>query len=270
MCRSIRTLLWALGLAAAGLAPAPARSQGTAAALLPDTLFSRPDSTFTLTLTVETAGHAFNGYDAVITYDPSALTFLQASPLSLQEGASMTAACAARFHWFQAAGDSLAINHVLLCDGVSLAGPAQLYALRFRAAHAPQYTTVHVRHVQFYDGGLFVLPSTGADAWVSIGMPVDVPPEAAPARALVRVLPNPCRAAASVVIESPGGGAAGLAVCDVQGRLVRRLEAGPGAGTRRVTWDLKDARGARVAPGIYRVFLTGGGAPVGTRVVVLP
>jgi hypothetical protein len=268
--RSIRALSWVAALALAVLSAA-ARADGTAAALLPATIFVRPDSTFTMTLSVADVGHAFNGYDAVLSYDPAALTFLQASPLSAQEGSSMVAACLQRFHWFQASGDSLSISHVMLCDGVSLAGPATLYQLRFRAAHTPQYATVHVRRIQFYDQGLFVLPSSGADASIAIGVPVDVPAAPAPSRALLRVLPNPCRSASGVVIEAPAGTGFALAVCDVQGRVVRRLDAGAaGPGTVRVPWDLKDERGARVVPGIYRVFLAGGGTPVGARVVVLP
>lgn len=269
-CRSIRTPAWVLLAVLIGLAPVAARAEGVAAALLPDTLFVLPDSTVTLTLAIEVADHAFNGYDAVISYDPAALTFLQASPLSLQEGSLMKTACANRFHWFQASGDSLSVSHVLLCNGVSVTGPGTLYTLRFRASHTPQSTVVHVRHIRFYDAGLFVDPSTATDAWLAIGVPVDVPP-AGPGPARVRVAPNPCRAAAAIVVEGHRGGSVRLAVCDVQGRVVRRLESGPAAaGALRLGWDLKDERGQRVPPGVYRVLVHGGAGVSGTRVVVLP
>ena len=86
------------------------------------------------------------------------------SPLDLQEGFYMTGACGATFQRFGYGGDSLVISHALLCNDLSLTGPGQLYRLRFRASATPQMTAVRFRHVQFYDGGLYVNPTHTSDA----------------------------------------------------------------------------------------------------------
>jgi hypothetical protein len=53
---------------------------------------------------------------------------------------------------------------------------------------------------------------------------------------------------------------------DASGRMVRAL---PVTGSS-LRWDLSDARGAKVRPGLYFLRLTGaGGAPFDARVMVL-
>jgi hypothetical protein len=48
------------------------------------------------------------------------------------------------------------------------------------------------------------------------------------------------------------------------------LHQGPtAAGRRTVTWDLRDARGARVPPGIYHCELRAAGARLAWRLAVL-
>jgi len=116
---------------------------------LPDTLVVQPGDPVNLQLYVTEPGRAFNAYDTVIGFDPAALTFLQTSPLTLQEGAYMKGGCGSTFHYFLAAPDSLTISHSLLCPGDSLIGPGQLYRLHFRARDVAQGTWVHIRHIQF-------------------------------------------------------------------------------------------------------------------------
>jgi hypothetical protein len=261
----------AVAFALSCLAPPSGHAAGVTAAILPDSSFVTPGTEFTLELRVTEADGFFNGYDTVISYDPAALTFLQASPLGLQEGSYMTAACADRFHYFTSAGDSLLISHVLLCDGLSVRGPGQLYKLRFRAASSPQWTWVRIRHIQFYDAGRYVNPARPTDAAVALGVPVGVGgPGPTVAETRVTVAPNPCRAAATIVVESAAPGEQAVTICDVQGRAVRHLGQGPVTpGTRHIAWDGRDDSGARLAPGVYRVRVNGGGRTTGARVVLL-
>jgi hypothetical protein len=271
-CGSLPALGWAVGLALTCLLPLPALASGVTAAILPDTAYVSPGSEFTLELWVTEAGSAFNAYDDTLSYDPAVLTFLQASPLSLQEGDYMKVACATRFHYFTSAGDSLVISHSLMCNGVSLPGPGQLYKLRFRASTTPQWTWVRHRGIQFYNAGVFVNPAYPSDAVIAIGVPASVPGSGpAPARTRVTVAPNPCRAAATIVVETVAAGEQSVVVCDVQGRAVRHLDHGAIVpGTRRIAWDGRDDAGVRLAPGVYRVLVRSPGRTAGARVVLLP
>ena len=271
-CGALPVLGLAVTIALAGLLPLPARASGVTAAILPDSTYVSPGSEFTLELRLTAPGDSINAYDAVIQYDPAALTFLPTSPLSLQEGAYMKAACGTTTQYFTNAGDSLVVSHVLLCGGVSLAGPGQLYKLRFRASQTPQWTWVRIRHIQFYRAGLFVNPAYPSDAAVPIGAVSGVPgPGPGPAGIRVEVVPNPCRAAALFVVETAAAGEQQLVVCDVQGRTVRHLDRGTIApGTRRVAWDGRDDAGLRLAPGAYRVLVKSPGKTTGAPVVLLP
>lgn len=268
---SLPALGRAVVVALACLLPLPARAAGVTAAILPDSSYVTPGSEFTLELWVTEAGSAFNAYDTVISYDPAVLTFLQTSPLSLQEGDYMKAACADRFNYFTSAGDSLLISHGLLCADLSVTGPGQLYKLRFRASTTPQWTWVRIRHIQFYDAGKFVNPAYPSEAAVALGVPVGVSgPGPAPGRTRVTVAPNPCRAAATIVVETAAPGDQRVVVCDVQGRAVRHLDHGAiASGTRRIAWDGRDDAGVRLAPGVYRVLLQAGGKTSGARFVLL-
>jgi hypothetical protein len=156
------------------LLPAPhvSLAQGVTVALLPATQTVAPGSEFVLSLEVTRAGSPFNAFDAIIGYDPAALTLLPQTPVALQEGAYFAAACPNHFHRFQAGVDRDTITDVLLCAGKSVTGPGQIYRLRFRASNTAQST--HVRFLpglQFYNAGLFANPDSSSDAIVGIGVP---------------------------------------------------------------------------------------------------
>ena len=247
-----------------------ARAQSIDVAIDPPVVTVNPGDTVNVTLDVTKAGLAFNGYDAVIGYDPTALTFLPTSPLSLQEGAYMKNACGNTFHHFVAAGDSLSISHVILCADLALAGPGQLYKLRFRASSTAQLTHLVFRSVQFYNAGHFVNPDSTHDATVAIGVTLGTPPQAPPGRARLDVRPNPARGGTSIRVTTPTAGPQRLEVLDPMGRIVRDLDRGTFApGTRVVTWDGADQRGLRVAAGIYLVRLRAGANTTQARIAVL-
>jgi 1,4-alpha-glucan branching enzyme len=86
-----------------------------------------------------------------------------------------------------------------------------------------------------------------------------------------RVWPNPARGPLRVGFTLPRAGDAELAVFDPQGRRVATLLRGAlPAGTREVTWDGRDAAGARAAPGVYLVRLRAATGAVTRRVALLP
>jgi hypothetical protein len=255
-------------------ATAGARAQGVSAALTPATQTVAPGSEFDVDVTVTQAGAPFNGFELVVGYDPAALTFLPASPLSLQQGCLMTGACSsacgATFHLFSAAGDSLVANDGLLCDQMSLMGPGQVYRFHFQAATTPQVTALSIRHAEFYDAGLFVTPVTAAGCIVGIGVVLDAgTPPGGPGLA-IRAQPNPCRGRVQLTIAADGAAEPDLRVVDVLGRTIRRLPAGrTGAGARRVEWDGRTDSGERAPAGVYVVRLAAGARVRQTRVTLL-
>ena len=260
------TCLWSAAwmLLWAGVAGA----QGVHVAIIPATSQVAPGATFDLELRVTEAGSAFNGFDAVIGYDPAALTLIPLSPLSQQEGTLMTGACGNRFHRFTPGSNSVTIADVLLCAGVSVTGPGQIYRLRFQASNTPQVTHVTFEPgLQFYNAGLFVNPAISTDGTVNIGTSVGVDPPAGVARLALRVAPNPAPGRTSFVAEVDRAGPLRMSVTDVRGRLVRRFEdslATPGM--RTVAWDGRDTAGRRLPAGVYLVTLESGGRSVSSRV----
>ncbi|MFN8588708.1 MAG: M14 family zinc carboxypeptidase [Candidatus Eisenbacteria bacterium] len=92
--------------------------------------------------------------------------------------------------------------------------------------------------------------------------------------ALAPPSPNPARDAARFEFAVPGSGAVALEVFDVQGRLAhaQRAQLSAPAGGARFAWgwNLRDAGGQRVAPGLYLVRLRTGSHEARQRLVVLP
>ena len=245
--------------------PGTARAVGVQAALMPAQQTVSPGATFDVTIEVTAAGSQFNGWNAVVTYDPAALTFLPTSPTSLQQGCLMTGACSAACgttnHLFSMAADSVEIHDILLCDQIFLTGPGQVYKLRFRASNTAQVTNVRFRRAPtFLRAGLYVTPVSAADCVVGIGTLLGVDAERAGEAGLrLRAEPNPSPGAVLLTVEADAAGEQRLDVLDVQGRLVCRLAGGwYGRGIRQVQWDGRDASGARAPAGVYLIDLRAG------------
>ena len=80
--------------------------------------------------------------------------------------------------------------------------------------------------------------------------------------------PNPSQGTVRIAFVIPRPARVEIAVCDVAGRLVRNLIAGPlAAGPHEAAWDGKDASGQPVSPGVYQVRLKGAGMDLSTRIV---
>jgi hypothetical protein len=234
-----------------------------------------PGAGFDIEFTVVVADSLFNGFDANVAFDPAALTLVPASPVSLQEGCLMTGACSAAcgntFHYFTPAPDSMSITDVLLCAGVALQGPGQVYKLHFVASNTPQTTWVRFHRVRFYNAGLFVTGLQAQDASIVIRDPAGVPGEPGPGRIpRVSAAPNPMRGSTSIRLENSAGGDEELFVSDVTGRAVRLLQRGAfPPGTRSVTWDGRDDRGRTVPAGVYFVRFRSAGRMFHARLALL-
>jgi hypothetical protein len=245
-----------------------AGAQGVHVALAPAASQVAPGAVFDLDLEITQADSPFNGFDAVIGFDPAALTLVPLSPTSLQQGTLMTGACGSLFHRFQQASGSATVSDLLLCAGASLTGPGQIYHLRFKASDTPQITQVtFLPGLQFYNAGLYVNPAYSANAIVGIGTNLGVDPPVGAKALGLHVAPNPARGGTAFMVETARPGSQRIRVVDIRGRLVRRFEDSVvAAGTRRVSWDGRDASGRALPAGVYVVTVESGGCSVSSRV----
>ena len=262
----------AMMLAASLALASQAMAQGVTVALRPSSSTVAPGSDFYVYVEVTQAGSAFNGFDAVIGYDPAALTLIPASPISLQEGAYMKAACGSTFHRFRQGADRDTVSDVLLCNDVALSGPGQIYKLQFRASNTAQVTKVRfLPGLQFYNNGIYVDPAHSSDATIGIGTSVGVGD--APATALsvrLQASPNPARSRMTLTMEVPSAGVQELRVCDMMGRTVRHLDSGYfERGLRSVVWDGRSDTGALLPPGVYMARLRAANRFVEARLTLL-
>lgn len=268
---ALRRALCTCGLAALAAVPAGAAVN---VALQPASLNVTPGADFEISIDITQAGSEFNGYTAMVTFDPAALTFVPLSSSSLQQGCLMTgacsAACGATFHRFTPSGDSLSISNTLLCDQIFLTGPGNLYKLKFHASNTAQSTWVRFRHTSFLREGVYVTPVATVDAHIVIGTPLDAGPAPAVAAFAVRAEPNPARGPVVFALESDRAGGVQVEVHDLAGRLVRRfdMEAAAG-GVARVRWDGRTAAGERARPGVYLVTARSRGRIARARVALL-
>jgi len=226
---------------------------------------------FEVTLSLPTSGSSFNAMDFVLVYDPQSLALLPATPSKSQEGCLMTGgcstACGNSFHQFQAAGDSVFVTDVLLCNKVAVSGPGDLYRLRFRAlaGRSPQ-ATIALRRVRFSNAGLFVPEVTSSEVRILDPALLDVggvPRNAASLRAE----PNPSRGRVQWVLSGATGGLTRIEVLDAQGRVVRRLAPVWTTASARVEWDGLDDAGHSTADGVYLARITRGGVTHTSRIV---
>jgi hypothetical protein len=240
--------------------------------LTPATLSILPGADFDVSLDITSAGAPFNGFSVVLSYDPTILTLLPTSPSILQEGCLMTggcsAACGTTFHQFAASGDSIVVNDYLFCNLVSLAGPGQLYRLRFHAANNARTTQISIRRATFYNTGLLATPVNAAGTTIQVPANLAVGDGSRDGTSF-RVEPNPAFGRLQLVLEDQAGGLVQADIMDVQGRVVRRL--GPTwLGARaRLEWDGSDASGNRSPGGLYLARIQRSGRVQTSRFVLI-
>ncbi len=273
--QSSRRHRWVLGLCVLASCAAPARVHaGVRVALTPNIQNVAPGADFDVFVDVTEAGSPFNGFDVVVSFDPAALTLLPLAPSTLQQGCLMTGACSAAcgntFHRFSAAGDSIMVNNVLLCNQTVLTGPGNIYKLRFHASNTPQATQLSIRRAGFFNAGLFVNPVTKSGCMIGIGVTLGVGGPGTAPIARMRVEPNPSRGHVAFVPEGTDAGLTDLEIIDLQGRIIRHLGPVWLGSQAPLVWDGFDSRGSRVPSGVYLVKIRRGDSIQRSRVVLLP
>jgi len=88
----------------------------------------------------------------------------------------------------------------------------------------------------------------------------------AAAKGVLAILPNPVRDEVNILM-APHMEAMSLSIYDVGGRLISEID--KPAGLHSVSWDLRDAGGHRVAPGIYLAKIKGDAYSSTSKIVVL-
>jgi hypothetical protein len=146
----------------------------------------------------------------------------------------------------------------------TLVNTVQVYV----APHATPGTTLPLtfEHFLFNEGSptVAIVPgSLHVDA-----TPASASQPAAATLALALASRNPVRGVAALSCSLPAAGAARLAIHAIDGRLVRGTALAGSAGSATWSWDLRDARGTRVRPGVYLASLDAGGARRTVRIVV--
>jgi hypothetical protein len=230
------------------------------------------DEVFDYDIFVPASPDTFNAFELTIVYDPSKLTFIPRSPLSLQVGPLMSAACLNGFHLFSAAGDTIRITYSLLCAGVRVTGPGVIYRLRFRAPSTPVITDLRFVKARFANAGILLSPVVTPAGLVQVGDVSAVPdgPRSG-VSALSPVTPNPFRAGTRLTFTAGRRGRADLRVVAPDGREVRTLFDGwVEAGTSRsLTWDGRDERGTRAPAGVYFIRLSTSDGTRATKAILL-
>jgi hypothetical protein len=117
----------------------------------------------------------------------------------------------------------------------------------------------------YWSNQLSVLLNTGGQALAGVARELLRPGD-------VRVVlsPNPATSGVRIGFRLPSRSDGTVRVYDIAGRLVSKLKGGTlAAGPHDVYWDLRNARGERVASGIYLVDVHAGGSRTTVRLAVL-
>ncbi len=218
----------------------------------------QPGDSFTVELTIPVAMEPFNGYDAILGYDPTVLRLLPEVSSAVREGELMVDACPSnRWNRFTVSPDSseISITHVLLCAGVNVTGPGVVYRIRFAAKHQLAFTTLEfLEGTRFYDAGILVDSVSTSDGVVQIGQDTNAPPLMP--RITIRAVPNPFNPTTVFHFDLPRAGLTHLRIIGVNGRLVREMELGwLEARSHAIPWDGTDEEGRRLASGRYLAHL---------------
>jgi hypothetical protein len=100
--------------------------------------------------------------------------------------------------------------------------------------------------------------------YMNDGTAVTVGPKAVAASISFSAVPNPASAGRSIELRHGAGSGAAVAIFDVRGRLVRRLDRGA------ESWDGRDAAGHVVAAGRYAAVVVAGETRASAELTVLP
>jgi hypothetical protein len=231
------------------------------------------DEVFDYDIFVPASPDTFNAFEFTIVYDSTKLTLIRRSPLSLQVGPLMSAACPNGFHLFSAVNDTLRITYSLLCAGVRVTGPGVIYRLRFQAPSTSAHTDIRFVQARFANAGVPLSPVVTHDGHVQVGE-VSAVSDQMRSRfsTLSPVTPNPFRAGTRLTFTAGRRGRADLRVVAPDGREVRTLFDGwvEAGASRSLTWDGRDERGTRAPAGVYFIRLSTSDGTRATKAILLP
>lgn len=145
----MRAMAWPWGLAlwVAGALVSVAQAD-VSVSLQPDPVCAQYGATFTVDVCVDSAGSEFNGYEAVIRFDPD---YVQA--VSIAQGALMTGLCGNTWWHTHVEIDSVFISHVAMCGPLTMTGPGVLSTITFHALSQSAVTPISFDYIEFYDAG---------------------------------------------------------------------------------------------------------------------
>ena len=227
----------------------------------PPITYAAIGETITVDIWKDLPDTTFDGYETIITWNPSELQYISAAEESV-----MTKSCGSRWWYLTPGSGTLFISHVRMCPPLTLVtGPGALSSLTFKVL-AEGRIVISKNYFWFTKEGYWIKNTIWEDGLVLVGNAgVGSSTNLDPGATLVKVTPNPGAEFSISVSASPGQ----LEIYDVAGRVVRTLEgmAAPGA-PDVLTWDGKDALGRTCPPGMYFAGLKGG-APSGMCPIVL-
>ena len=267
---SATTFALALLVLACG-APPRATAQGSPinVTFIPSDTTVAAGADFWISIHVTSASMGYDGFESVINYNRSVLSFLPTSPSTSAQGCLMSGACADalgnractsnNFVVVQSGADSVYATDVLNCINNYLTAPGKIFRYHFSAINAG-VSAISVKNIRFSTSGPIVSGSSSGNATVHVTGTTAVGLSNTAKGLRISAAPNPFRGAVNLATQSELSGDQELVVHDLLGRRIRVISRGwQPAGTRQLAWDGRDELGSRVAPGLYLVTLRVGG-----------
>jgi YD repeat-containing protein len=245
-------------------------SAGACVSVSPQRSEVEPGEVFTVFIWKDSVDITFDGYEAVVTYDPAIIQYLGASEESV-----MTDPCWNRWWVVTPDSGSIFISHAMMCGGTTAQGPGALSGLTFEAL-AEGSTAVSVDYFWFTLGGLWIKDVDWHDGIVDVADLSGVAAGAAGGQSALdlKVRPNPARAFDIIVQGAPPTGGElnppSLEIYDALGRAVASPQLRTADGNRwTYSWDGTGKMGCQVAGGIYFARTAHAGVTACRRIILL-
>ena len=219
---------------------------------LPGHVMLAPGENATISFRVDDCGDLISGYQLYLSFDPTIVELVSVTEGSLYTYSGYPT-------WFISEEEGPGQWHffdTVMGSGTYVSPPGELLHLEFEALDYGD-TEIHIDSVLLADvdrqnlpvgsyehGYIFVVPPTGVE-------------EGGGTAQLGPAYPNPFVSDTAVPFFAPtDGGGAKAEICDVRGRLVRRIPVPGGALQGELLWDGRDERGEEVPSSVYFLRLT--------------
>lgn len=245
-------------------------SAGASVSVNPESTLVEPGDTFSVFIWKDSVDVTFDGYEAVVTYDPAVIGYVGATEESV-----MVDSCWNR--WWVVTPDtgSIFMSHVLMCGGISVQGPGALSALTFEAL-AEGSTVVSVDYFWFTLSGIWIKDVDWHDGIVDVRdlSGVEKGSEDGEFTLSIKVRPNPARKFDIIIQGAPLSGTGStpppLEICDVRGRAVASPRLRTADASRwTYEWDGTGENGHRLGDGVYFARIALPGFSASRRIVLL-